>query len=333
MAMRIKRSPGKFSGWVVTALALAGLVCGSTAQAQDPAASYPDKPVHIISAFAVGGGTDIVGRLIAEKLSESFGQSFIVENRAGANGTIATRNVLEAPADGYTLLMGGSTPMVFNPITFVNLPYNAEDLCPVTITGSDPLIILAKEDLPVTSLSELVDLAKQRRLTYGSPGGAFQVMMEHFSSIAGIKMTFVPYPGSGQAIQDLLTGSIDVVVSNAPSTAALFKEGKLKAIALTSTKGNPLFEGVPTVAESGYPDYEAGAFSALGVHCATPPAIVEKLQQAVAKALDTPELKERFAQLGVDPGGDTPAEAAARIKREIELYGPIAKAAGIRVGQ
>lgn len=321
----------KIMKWT-TAFAMAGLACGA-AQAQDEGANYPEKTVRIISGFAPGGGVDLQGRIIAEKLTEALGQSFIVENRTGANGTIATRNVLEAPADGYTLLMGGSSPMVFNPIAFVNLPYKAEDLCTVTILSDYPLVIAANNDLPVKDFADVVELAKERRVTYGTASVAFQVPMEHLSDLLDIQMTHVPYAGSGPAVQALMTGAIDLAVGDTSGLASFSNDGSIHAIAVSGDERNPSLPDVPTIAESGFPSFEANAFTALGVHCDTPPAIVAKLQQEIAKALTLPDVKEKLAQLGVRPVGNTPEEAMAEVKRQIDLYGPIAKAAGVQIGQ
>lgn len=318
------------------ALILTGLITlHASAQTRDEAADYPNKPVRFIVAFAPGAGTDLLGRLVAAQLSRTMGQPFVVENKTGASGIIATQAVLAAAPDGYTVLVGGSAPMVFNPIVYAKLPYDPADLVPVTILGSYPLVIAAKNDLPVKNLKEMIQLAKENpgRLTYGHVGPTFQTQMEYLNILAGIKMTDVPYKGGGPTVQALLAGDIDLAVSDMASIAPLHKAGKLRAIAVTTSQRNPILPDVPTVAESGEPGYDGGAFAALGVHRQTPAAIVRKLQQEVAKVLATAEVRDRFIQLGIKPGGMSPADTMARIKYEIDLYKPIAAAAGIRASQ
>jgi len=303
-----------------------------TAFAQDPAASFPNKPLRFIVAFAPGGGTDILARLIANELSKSFGQPVVVENRAGASGTLAAQATIAAAPDGYTLMVGGSGPMVFNPVVMSKMPYDPEALVPVTIFGSYPLVVIAKNDLPVKTLADLIRLAKERpgALNYGSAATSFQVPTEYFAQRAGIKLQVVPYKGSGPAAAALMAGDIELWMADMAPAVNVLKSGKGRALAVTSAKRNPVVPDVPTIAESGVPGFEATLFSALVAPAKTPPSIVRKLQQEVAKVLAVPELKERLDQLGVEPGGMSPEATAARIRQEIGIYGPIAKAAGVR---
>ncbi|MEI6722951.1 MAG: tripartite tricarboxylate transporter substrate binding protein [Betaproteobacteria bacterium] len=305
------------------------------AQGQDPAADYPNKPVKFLTAFPPGGGTDLLARLLATQLTRTMGQSFVVESRPGASGVSATQAVLSAAPDGYTILVGGSGPMVFNPIAFPELPYDANDLVPVTIIGSYPLVIAAKSALPVKTIADMIKVAKEKQgnMTYGSPGATFQVPMEHLNKLAGIRMTMVPFKGGGPAVQAVMAGDIDLFISDLASVASMQKSGKGQLLAVTTARRNPLLPDVPTVAESGISGFEASAFAALGAHRKVPPSIIRKLQQEVAKVLALPEMRDRFAQIGIDPGGMSPEDTAARIKREIDLYRPIAQGAGVRVGQ
>ena len=310
---------------------LALVFAAGSALAQDPAASYPNKPIRFLVAFAPGGGTDIVARLVANELSRNLGQPVIVENRAGASGTIAAQATISAAPDGYTLMVGGSGPMVFNPVVMTRMPYDPDALVPVTIFGSYPLVVVAKNDLPVKTLADLIKLAKEKpgALNYGSASTSFQVPTEYFAQRAGIKLQVVPYKGSGPAAAALMAGDIELWIADMAPAVSVLKSGKGRALAVTSAKRNPVVPDVPTIAESGVPGFDATLFSALVAPAKTPPAIVRKLQQEVAKVLAAPQVKERLDQLGVEPGGMSPEAAAARIKQEIATYGPIAKAAGV----
>jgi tripartite-type tricarboxylate transporter receptor subunit TctC len=222
--------------------------------------------------------------------------------------------------------------MVFNPTVYEKLPYDPDDLIPVTLIASYPLVIAAKVDLPVKSFKEIFQYARQKgsAMTYGHVGATFQTQMEYFNHVMGVKMTHVPYKGGGPAVQAAMAGEIDLVVSDLASIAPQHKAGKVRALAVTTKQRNPILPEVPTVTESGLMEYDGGAFAALGVHRQTPPAIVRKLQQEVARALASPEMKERFQQLGFTAGGMPPDEALARVRNEIQMYKPIAKAAGIK---
>ena len=314
-------------------LALPLLLAATLAGAQQ---DYPNKPIRFIIAFAPGGGTDILARLVATHLSRTIGQPVLAENRAGASGIIAAEYVAKSAPDGYTLLFGGSSPMVFNPIVFDKLPYDPNaDLAPITLVGSYPLVITAKNDLPVKTVADLIKLAKEAKapLTYGSAGVAFQVPTEYFATRAGIKLQVVPYKGSGPATTALMAGDIDLLVVDMAPAVGLLKSGKARAIAVTTAKRNPVIPDVPTIAEAGLADFDVSLFSSLSAPGKTPPEIVRKIQQEVAKVLALPEVKERMTQLGVEAGGMSPEATGQRFQREINLYRPIARAAGVRETQ
>lgn len=320
----------------VLALLLLSFALAAPAVAQESAATFPSKPIRFIVAFAPGGGTDILARLIATHLSKTTGQPVVAENRAGASGILAAEAVAKAAPDGYTLLVGGSSPMVFNPIVFDKLPYDPiVDLAPVTILGSYPIVIIAKNDLPVKTVADLVKLAKDKpgALNYGSAAVAFQVPTEYFATLAGIKLQMVPYKGSAPAGAALLAGEVDLLMGDMAPAVGLLKSGRVKALAVTTAKRSAAMPDIPTVAESGLPGFDVSLFSSLSAPGKTPPEIVRKLQQEVAKVLALPEVKERLVQLGVDGGGMSPEATAARFKAEIALFGPIAKAAGVRGSQ
>lgn len=306
----------------------------SPALAQNPAASYPNKPIRFIVAFPPGGGTDVLARLVGQGLSQELGQSVVVENKPGASGLIAAQFVAKAEPDGYTLLVGGSGPMVFNPVVLGSkIPYDPEkDLAALTLLGSYPLVIAVKNDLPVKNVDDLVKLVREKpgQLSYGHAGVTFQVPMEAFLQSIGLKMLAVQYKGGGPAIQALLGGEIDAVALDLTSIASAHKAGRMRAIAVTSHKRNPLLPDVPTLLEYGYmKDLEATAFTALGAPGGTPPQILDKLQKAVSKVLRSPEIKARLDQLGIEPGGQSPQETLARYRREIAVYTPVASNAGL----
>lgn len=306
----------------------------SSAHAQDAAANYPNKPVRMISGLAAGGTVDLLARMVAEKLTASLGQPFVVETRLGANGVVATRAALDAPADGHTIVVGGSSAMVFNPITFTSLPYPAGDLLTLTILGDYPSVIATKNDLPVKDWKELVALAKEKNgsLIFGPASIPFRLYMEDIMAKVGIKMRYVPYQGGMQAVQAALTGTVDVVVSDTGTTVAMINEGKIRAIAVTGKQRSSVLPNVPTLEEAGLPGINVTAFTALGVHKNTPPAIVEKLHREIAKALDSPDIKARMVEWGINPLGSlTVAQANARVEAEKATYKPLADALGIKV--
>ena len=304
------------------------------AQAQDAAANFPNKAVRFIVSFAPGGGTDLLGRIAADHLSKALGQPFVVENRPGAGGMIAARAVLAERPDGHTILVGGSTPMVFNPLVYSDLGYDRADLVAVTILGTYPMVIAGQHNV-AKDMKELIESAKKKggHMTYGHPGAAaWRAMMEAFNNALGIKMTHVPYKGGGPAATAFLGGETDLIVSDMTSIVPLHKSGKARVLAVTTKQRNALFPEVPTVAESGIglPDFEATAFAALGAHRQTPPAILRKLQQGVAKALADPAVRERLDALGIRPEGISVEESQAMIQAQIKRYGPIVEAAGMK---
>lgn len=314
--------------------AACGLSTAIPALAQDPAADYPKKPIRLVVAFPPGGGADALARLVGEGLSKSLGQPVVVDNRPGASGVVAAQATISSPHDGYTLLVGGSGPMVFTPITLgKKLPYDAEkDLAAVTLLGSYANVIAANTNFPAKNLPELVKMAKKEpgKFSYGYPSVTFQVPMEAFLMDAGIQMLSVPYKGGGPLAAALMGGEIDTAIADITSFASLHKAGRVRILAVTSAKRCPLIPEVPTLRELGYlKDFEATSFTALGAPAGVPPSIVRKLQLAVAKVLQTPEVSRRLDEMAIEPGGQSPEETLARYKREIAVYTPIAEKAGI----
>lgn len=319
----------------ITTLVFAGLMAvHATAHAQGEG-NWPNKPVRFIIPFAAGASSDVLGRMVANQLEKSLGQPFVVENKTGASGIVGTQAALKEPADGYTILVVGSSPMVFNQLVFEKLPYDPNDLLPVTVIADYPLVIAAHPDTPAKSLADMIRIAKEKPgyYTYSHTSATFQAQLEYLNSILGIKMTQVMYRGGGPALMAVLGGQTHFIAQDPTSIAPQHKGGKLRAIAVTSKERNSAMPDVPTVAESGVPNFETGVFMGLAVHRDTPPAIVRKLWQETANAIRRPEVRDRIVQYGMKPQGTSPEEAAARRKHELQLYAPIVEAAGLRVAK
>ncbi|OWT54843.1 Bug family tripartite tricarboxylate transporter substrate binding protein [Candidimonas nitroreducens] len=313
--------------------AAAMLALSSVALAGNGPGGYPSEPVRFIVSFAPGGGTDVVARLVAAELSKRMGQSVIVENKAGASGIIASQYVAHANPDGYTLLIGGSGPMVFNPITRNSLPYDpVKDFEPVTILGSYPIVLISGLKEPFKSIKDMVQYAKSHPgvLNYGSAGYSFQVPTEYFASLAGIKLTQVPYKGSSEAAQALVAGDVQLFSADIGPGAPLVSSGRGNALAVTSAERNPILPNVPTLAESGFPGFDFSLYSAVAAPKGTPAAIVDYLQKELNASLHSPAVSKRLATMGIKPEGMPPADAAARFAREIKMFQPIVDKLGIK---
>jgi tripartite-type tricarboxylate transporter receptor subunit TctC len=306
-----------------------GVFAASTALALAPshagAQGYPSKLVKMVVGFPPGGGTDILARIVAQKLSEAWGQTVVVENRPGASATIGSNVVAKAAPDGYTLSMGQLTPNAIAPALFPKLPYDAaKDFVPIILVGTSPNILVIPAALPAKNLAELIALAKVRpgKLSYASSGsGSLQhIAAELFKSVAGVDILHVPFKGSGQAVSDLMSGQVDMNFDSIPAVIQHVKSGKLRALAVTAAKRASAFPEVPAIAESGYKDYDLTTWWGLFAPAGTPGDIVARVHRDTLAALQNAELKERFANLSVDPGGGTPREFADYVRQEIAKY-------------
>ena len=306
----------------------------ASAHAADP--PYPDnKPIRLIVPAAPGGGADFVARILGQKLGEGLGQTVVVDNRAGASGTIAADNTAKAPADGHTLLMGQSTSIVIAPHMYAKLGYETlRDLMPVTLVAQVPNILVVHPGVKAANVKELIALAKAQpdALNYGSSGNGAPSHLagEMFKSAAGVGMVHVPYKGAGPAVNDLVAGQIQVMFAPIVAVLPQVKAGRLRALAVTSVARSAAAPDVPTLAESGLAGYEISSWFGLFAPVATPPAVIERLYRESAKALQTAEVRERFAQEGAEPVGNAPGEFAAYVKSEYAKYGRIVKAIGIK---
>src|SRR5258705_11077869 len=311
-------------------LSLSLALVSGAARAQD----YPSGPLRIVVPFQAGGSTDMVARTLAQKLKDRFNQPVVVENRAGANGTIGAALVAKSPADGHTMLLVQSG-FVSNPILMRNLPYDqARDLAPVSSLASGPMVLVVHPSLPAKSVRELIAFAKSRpgELNFGSPGSGSlsDLCAELFDSMAGVRMTHVPYKGSGGALADVLAGRVPVYHMNLVLALPFLKDGRLRALGVTSARRSPIAPELPTLDEAGLPGYELTTWYGLFVQGATPRPAIAKLQREVAQILDQAEMKERIAADGMTVVASTPDDFAGFLKRENEKYVRIIEAAGIK---
>ena len=313
--------------------ACAALFAVALAVAPTSAADYPDKPVKIIVPFAAGGPTDVMARLIAQKLSESLKQQFFVENHPGAGGNIGMTIVARANPDGYTILLASSS-FVVNPSLFANNPYDAfKDFEPVTLAAASPNILVVNPELPVKTVKELVDLLKANPYKYSiaNPGIGTtpQLAAELFKLALKLDATSVPFGGAAPAVQSTVAGHTPIAFAAMPPTAPQVAGGKLRALAVTSAKRSPALPDVPTLAESGIKEQESETMQGVLVPTKTPKAIVDRLHAEIAKAMALPDVTAKCAQLGFDPVADTPQEFAGYIKKEVEKWGNVIREAKI----
>jgi len=317
-------------GLVLSMLALAAPAL-STADAQE--AAWPSRTVRIISGFAPGGGADTVARLFAERLTAILGQPVVVENRAGAAGGIAGRQVAGAAPDGYTLLLT-SNGMMINQIMNPSLGLDIErDLAPVASVAPQAVIIVTSPDLPATSLASLIGLAKARSLNYGTPGAGSvsQLVVEQiFATQAGARMTHVPYPGAAPTLTAAMSNQVEVASTTLPPAVSLVKSGKLKGIAVTSAVRSVALPDVPTVVEQMPQGLSVSVWSGLFVPVRTPQAIVNKLTDAVLKIADMPDTKEKLAQFGYEPTSVGAAQFKQELAREFRMWSDVVAKTGLR---
>lgn len=304
---------------------------GSPSAAPAPA-DYPNHAVAFIVPFAPAGSTDVVARLLSRKLEAALGQPFVVESRPGAGTVIATNYVAKSPPDGYTIMMSVSS-LAIDATLYKSLPYDpAKDLALVALVGWVPFVLVVDPSLPVRNVEDLIKLAKQRPLSYGSGGiGAFHhIAAALFASMAGIKMTHVPYRGSAPAIDELLGGYIQLVFSDLGSVLPLIKSGKLRALAVTSNQAIAALPGVPPLADAGVPGYDALAWQGVVAPAQTPQPILARLNGELNSIVTTDEVRDRMADLGIDPAGEgTVDELQQFLQSEIVRWRGVVEMAGI----
>ena len=318
------------------ALALAGMASAPRLFAQsDPAADYPSHPIHVIVPFAPGGGTDIVARVIGQKLGEAWKQPVEIENKAGGNGTIGAAYVAKSPPDGYTLSMITASHSVNVTLQGAKHPYDLlKDFAPISQVTTQPYYLVVNPKLPVRSVKELIDLAKAKpgKLTYGSSGvgGTSHLSGALFCSLANIDMTHVPYRGGEPAMADVISGQIDMLFSTRLQSRGFVEQGQLRALAVTTAKRSPATPELPTMEEAGVPGYVVAGWYGVLAPAGTPPAIVNKLNREIVRIVHLPDVAEKMATDGSEPVGSSPAQFAAHIKSEVEKWRDLIHKTGIK---
>ena len=299
-------------------------------------AAYPDRPVKVVIPFAAGGGADIVGRLVFQKLSTRLGQSFVIENRGSAGGIIGADMVAKAAPDGYTLLLGQTGPNAINPALFSKMPYDPiKDFSPIIQLTSYPYVIVVNPNVPVKNLQELIALSKAKpgSLSFGTAGtgSSAQLAAELFMQATNISMTHIPYKGAGPALMDTMAGVVSLTFGDAASATPLVTSNSLRAIAVTSKRRSALLPQVPTVIESGYPGFEAVAWHAVLAPAKTPPEIIQKLNSEIAIVLSDPELQKRLSQDGIEIIGSSAEDFSIYIKNEVAKWAKVVRDANIKL--
>jgi tripartite-type tricarboxylate transporter receptor subunit TctC len=306
----------------------------ATASAAHAQATYPDKPIHIVVTFTTGGAPDILARLIGERLQASWGQSVIVDNKPGAGGNTGADAVAKAPPDGYTIVVGTVGTHSINGALYAKMPYDmVKDFTPVTLLATTPNMLVVHNGVPAKTLPEFIALGKKEgKMSFASSGSgtSIHVSGELFKSMTGIDMEHIPYKGRASAIPDLLGGRVTMMFDNMPSSLPLVKDGKLRALGVTSAQRSPAAPDIPTLAEAGLPGFEAVSWFALFAPANTPKPIVDKLQGEVAKIIKSPEVSKKLAEIGLDPVGSTPEALAAYQRSEIVKWAKVVKDSGAK---
>jgi tripartite-type tricarboxylate transporter receptor subunit TctC len=310
----------------IAALALTA-VSGAYAQTD-----YPNKPIHIVVTFTTGGAPDILARLIGERLQAAWGQSVIIDNKPGAGGNTGADSVAKAPPDGYTVVLGTVGTHSINGALYKKMPYDmVKDFAPITLLATTPNMLVVHPDVPAKTLKEFIALGKKEgKMTFASSGSgtSIHVSGELFKTMTGIDMTHIPYKGRASAIPDVLGGRVTMMFDNMPSSLPLVKDGKLRALGVTSAKRSAAAPEIPTLAESGLPGFEAVSWFAMFAPANTPKPIVDKLQAEVSRILKSPEISKKLLEIGLDPAGGTPAELAEYQKSEITKWAKVVKDSG-----
>jgi tripartite-type tricarboxylate transporter receptor subunit TctC len=317
--------------------AAALLTAAVLATAAAPAAmaqAYPSKPVRILVGFAPGGAMDIVARTVGQKMSASLGQPVVVDNKPGAGSNIAIRALIDSPPDGYTVMLVANG-LTANPLLYTQQPFDPNaDVAPISLVARLPVVIAANASSELSTLQKVIDASKARpgSVNYGSPGSGStpHLAAELFARGAGIQLTHIPYKGGAPAIADVLGGQLPLVAVNAIEVLPHVKAGKLRVLAAMSAQRVSTMPEAPTIAESGFPGFEASVWHAFIAPKGTPPAVIAKLNAEIHKALADPEVKERLAALGAEVAPTTPQELAALVRNEHERYGKLIREANIK---
>ena len=320
--------------WLSFGVAAALLATSAAVSAQDPAADFPNKPIRLVTPFAPGATTDVLSRLISEKMGANWGQTVVVDNRPGATGMIGTEIVAKSPPDGYTLVNVISTHVILRGIVKDARIDPVKDFEPVILLARTPLALLVTNTMPVKTAQEFVTYAKANpgRLGYGTSGigSAVHLTMEQFKQRTGIDVQHVPYKGGAPALQDLLGGHVPVVMSGLFTATQAIRAGQIKALFVTSAKRSPLFPDLPTAEEVGYPGLVADEWWAILAPAGTPKAIVNKLNTEITRIFTQPDVKERIDKLGIEFVGGSPGDLAAFMQKESVKNEQVLKKAGVK---
>jgi tripartite-type tricarboxylate transporter receptor subunit TctC len=313
---------------LIATFAWAALICPARAE-------FPDHTIRIVVPYTPGGFNDTLGRIVAQKFTDDWGVPAVVENRPGGGTLIGTDFVAKAPADGYTLLIV-AFPFAVNPTLYAKLPYDTlKDFAPLILAGQAANLLVVNNDVPIKSVKELIEIAKSKpgTISYGSTGSGSSnhLSMELFRLMTGTSLIHVPYKGSAPMVADLLGGHVQVAFDNVPNVVQQVKAGKLRALAITSPARDPSLPDVPTVAEAGVPGYEVGVWFGMVAPAATPPDLLAKLNAELNKILAMPDVKQKFADQGVDPAGGPRERFAEHLKVQIEKWGKVVKESGAKV--
>ena len=320
----------KLSLGVVFLLATAG------AQAQNTAADYPNRPIRIIVTFPPGGPTDIIARTVGQKLAEAWGQPVVVDNRAGAGGNIGTDLAAKSAPDGYTLLLSNFGPLAISPFVYAKLPYDpVKDLTPITLAATAWFFVVSNPSSPLTSIKELIAQAKAKpdTITFASAGNASPSHLAGalFQSSAGVQLRHVPYKGGAPSVGAVIAGEVQMAIESPPPIVPQVKAGKLRGLGAARATRSPLLPDVPTVAEAGLPGFEVGSWYGFHAPAGTPKPIIDKLHAEMVKAMNTPELRERFSNVGAETIANTPAQYGAFVQAELKKWGKVIQATGVKV--
>ncbi|HEV8517351.1 MAG TPA: tripartite tricarboxylate transporter substrate binding protein [Burkholderiales bacterium] len=314
--------------------ALITAMCAMLASGAAQSQNYPSKPIRFIVPFPPGGGNDIVGRIVAQKLAEGFGLSVVVDNRGGAGGTVGTEMAAKAPADGHTMLVNNIS-LAVNATLFPKLPYDTlKDLAPVTLVGRQPNIVVVNPSVPARSVRELLALAQAKpgQINYGSGGvgTASHLATELLKLMAKVDMVHVPYKGLGPALTDLMGGQIQLIISTLASALPQVRAGKLRALAVTTAKRSAFFPEIPSMDEAGVRGYEFSTWYGLLVPARTPRSIVDRLNQEMARVLGSGAVNDQFASQGLEAAHTSPQEFGVYLKSEVEKWAKVVKASGAK---
>jgi tripartite-type tricarboxylate transporter receptor subunit TctC len=316
--------------------ALAALLIAASATAL---AAFPDKPIRVVIGFPAGGPLDQHARLLSDRLQAVLGQPVLIDYKSGAGGTVGAQEVMKAAPDGYTLMLANTGVMVINPGLYSKLPYNTvRDFTPIARTAMQPLALLVNPKVPANSLKEFMDYARTRpgQVNYGSAGngGISHLVPEMFKSATGLFMVHIPYRGSAPAFTDLMGGQVQFMAESIPQAASYHKQGKVKALAVTSSERSAALPDIPTIEQAGGPamkGFDASSWFGLLAPAGTPADIVNRIQQEAAKALGTPAMKEKLLAQGAIPSGNTPQQFTAFINAEHKKWAQVVKASGAKV--